>query len=86
MLVLPVLLLLFLLFLLFLRLDSISLLHLSQAKRIGHEGLICGLLLLFDGEKRVFANLGRNVTSGICVLRRNKILMRSSNLRLVSLG
>ena len=39
-----------LIFLLFLGFDAVTLLHLAEAERIGHEGLVGRLLLLLDGE------------------------------------
>ena len=84
MLVLPVfvlvLLLLLLVFLILLRFDTCALLHLAQAEGVGHERLVCSLLLLLDSEQRILADLGGGVTNSIRVLCRNEVLVRSPEL------
>lgn len=71
---------LLLILLVFLRLDPIALLHLAEAQRVAHESLVCGLLLLLDSQQRVFPNLRCCVPHGICILRRNEVLVRSTEL------
>ena len=78
--VLPMFLLLLLLLLSFLRLNPISLLHLAESKRVGHQGLIRSLFLLLDGEQGVVTNFGRGISSGIRILCGDEILVGSSNL------
>jgi hypothetical protein len=77
----PFLLLLMLLPLLFfLRLDTVTLLHFPQTKWIGYERLVSSLLLLLNSEQWVFTDLGCYITSRVCVLDSNEILVCSANL------
>ena len=62
-------------------LDPRSLFHRLEPQRVRHQCLICRLLLLLDREKRIFADLGSNVSCIIGVLDRNEVLMRSTELR-----
>lgn len=76
----PVLLFLFLVLLILLRLYPISFLHLSETKGIGHQCLVCRLLLLLDCEEWVLSNLRRSVAGRVRILCGNEILVSSSNL------
>jgi hypothetical protein len=72
----------FLFLLLFLRrLDTVALLHFAQTQGIGHEGLIGGSFLLFDGQQRVLADLGCDIARCIRFLNGNEVFMRSTNLK-----
>lgn len=79
-----ILLLLLLVFLLLLRLDAVALLELAEAEGVGHESLVGCLFLLLDGEKGILADLGSSVAQGIRVLRRNEVLVGSTNLSYLS--
>ena len=73
-------LLLLLVFLFLLRLDAVTLLQFAKTKRVGHEGLVCCLLLLLDGEKRIFADFRRSVAHRVGILGSDKVLMGSTDL------
>jgi len=70
----------FLRLLVFLRLDPISLLHLSEAQWVGQQRIVSSLLLLFNGEQRVFSDLGRDVAGSVCVLHGDEVLVGGSEL------
>ena len=72
---LPLLLLLFPFLLILFRFDAVPFLHLSETKRVRHECLVSGGLLLFDREEGVFADLSSNVASIVGVLDGDEILM-----------
>lgn len=80
MLVLLMLPLLFVILLVLLRLDTCLLLHLAQPERVRHEGLICRLLLLFDCEEGVFADLGSHIAGSVGILSSDEVPMRSTEL------
>lgn len=69
-----------LLLLVFLRLYAIALLHFSETKGICHKRLVSGLLLLLDGEERILANFGSEVTSRVGILDGNEVFVGSANL------
>lgn len=73
-------LLLLLVFLLLLRFNTIALLHLAEAERVSHEGLVRRLLLLLDGKKWILADLRRSIPRGVGVLSSNEVLVRGPNL------
>jgi hypothetical protein len=72
---------LFLLLVLLFKRDACPRLQLFQAKRVIPQSLHSCLLLLHNSKKRIFANFGSNVTSGVGVLNRNEVLVRGTELR-----
>lgn len=68
------------LLLVLLHLDTVPLLKLLQSQRVGHEGLVGSLFLLFDGEQGVFTDLGGGISRSVRKLRGNEVLVRSTNL------
>ena len=70
----------FLLVFIFLYLDSVLLLKLLESQWVGHQGLVSGLFLLLDGEKRVLSDFGGSISHSICELDGNKVLVRSTDL------
>ena len=69
-----------LLLLVFFGFDAVTLLHLAESERVGHEGLVCRLLLLLDSEKGVLTNLRGGVAKSVGVLRGNEVLVGSTDL------
>ena len=80
MLVLLVFLFLFLILLVLLGLDTCPLLHFPQTQEVGHESLVCSLLLLLDSEQRVITNLRGRIASSVRILSGNEVLVGRANL------
>lgn len=80
MLVLAMFVLLLLVFLLLFGFDPIALLHLTEAERVSHEGLIRCLLLLLDGKEWILAYLRRSISRGVGVLSGNEVLVGGADL------
>ena len=68
------------LLLVLLRSDAVTLLHLAEAERVGHEGLVRRLLLLLDSKERILTDLRRSVSGGVGVLSSNEVLVGGSDL------
>lgn len=68
------------LLLLLLRLYTVTFLHLPQTEWIGYERLVSSLLLLLNSEQWVFTDLSCYVTSRVCILDGNEILVCGANL------
>lgn len=61
-------------------------LHPHAYSRVVPHSLQCSKLSLFDEQQRVFANLGRRISSSVGVLNRNELFRRRANLSKVSRG
>jgi hypothetical protein len=55
--------------------------HSAQTEWVRHERSVFGLLLLLDGEHRIFANLGCGITDSVGILYGNEVLVRRADLR-----
>ena len=84
MLVLAMFVLLLLVFLLLLGFDPIALLHLTEAERVSHEGLIRCLLLLLDHKQRIFSHFRRSISDSIRMLHCDEVFMACTELWRIS--
>lgn len=67
-------------FLLSLLLQSGLFPELFEPKRVGHERLVGGLLLLLDRQQRVFPDLGRRVPGRVGVLKGGELFFLGGDL------
>lgn len=66
--------------LVFLHLDTVLLLKLLQPQRVGHQSLVSSLFLLLDRKEGVFSDFGGSISSTICKLCCDEVLVRGADL------